>query len=757
MPCAEHEALNSPMTHSPPRYESIKGTVLRITFWNPEDGYFVAAVEAPGNKEITVSGRAPRLTVGESLHAEGRWDVSERYGRQFKATAVTLAAPSERRAMARYLAHSVEGVGEKFAEKLIDFFGKDVFNVIEQTPQRLTEVPGVGKKRAAAVIAAYASQKEDRDAMCALYKSGIGPAQAKKIFAKHGDKTASIIKTDPYSLIETVRSVGFQSADRIALSNGIDKDSEFRLRAGVKHVLALAEGGGSCGLPLQDTEVGGKLKPGLITRASELLEADPLAVEKAVDLEALAGTIICEADGNGVKCAFRKKIYIAEHDIAERLSVMLRRPLHRPLNGIDDAILDAELATRLRLEESQRAAVRLALSSQVCVLTGGPGCGKTTTTKVLLAALQAAGFRIALAAPTGKAANRAEQATGVPAATIHRTFGAGPKGWEYNENKPLAADVLVVDEASMLDVDIMARMLRALSPHSRLVLVGDCDQLDSVGPGKVLADFIDSGVVPVARLTHVFRQAADSAIIQAAHAIRQGQMPLCPPRDSDFIFLRRHAVDRNDDVEKANVRQAIKDEIVRIARNIHLKGFHPVQDLQVYAPMKKGVLGVESLNLALRDALNGGPSQYLDCYGARLGVGDKVMQLRNNAQLNVFNGSVGLVESVDPTVRRLVARMDGEAVAYDGEALEDLSLAYAMSIHKSQGSETPVALIALDNSHWQMLARKLLYTGVTRAKKLCVIIGDEQALERAVRHNPTIERHSRLKRLLAEKIPALRR
>jgi exodeoxyribonuclease V alpha subunit len=743
----------------------IHGVVKRLTFVNEANGYFVAVLDIPGIGERAVKGSAPTINIGEHMAAVGVWERTA-WGTQFKASQVQLSAPRQLGEIEKYLASAIDGIGPGFAKKLVAAFGEDIFSVIENSPARLKEIKGVGKKRLDSVVAAYNENKALRDIMLFLHKSGLGPGRAKRVYETFGDKAIKMIQKNPYVLCKDVWGIGFTTADEVAKKQGIDPLSEFRIRAGIQHILRMSEANGSCGIPMESKKdalgrvvVGrdGKPKePGLVDGACLLMDVPEDVVRKCIQYEIDAGDVFEDEDGEGFPCLFSKKIYLSEQAIANYFIDASKRVPERKVSNLDEAILDIELEIGLILEDSQRSALRTALNSQVCIITGGPGCGKTTITNVLLRVLRDQGFTTVLAAPTGKAAKRAAEATGHEAGTVHRAYEYGKEGkFGVNAKNPLNADVLVLDETSMLDVYMTRTVLNGLSAGTRLIFIGDVDQLPSVGPGKVLSDLIESGVVPTARLTAVFRQANNSAIIRNAHRINKGVLPdLGYYENSDFVFFNFQPNDRKDEDEKRKVRETMRDELVRMCRDMYKRGFDPVRDVQVYAPMRKGILGIEELNLALQRVLNPRPEQVLEVYGVKWGVGDKVMQLKNNRQKQVFNGNVGFVAEIDKESRSLVVQFDDQVVTYKNNELDELTLAYAITIHKSQGSESPVVLIPMDYSHYTMLKRNLLYTGVTRAKKLCVLLGDRDAIRYAVENNQNDDRHTRLKRLLRQQVTA---
>lgn len=740
------------MPKSEPRAsDTLKGSVLRLTFVNPENGYFVAKVDVPGLGERTVTGFTPDIHVGEEITARGTWTKSN-WGTQFKAAHVALALPNAADGKERYLAQAIKGIGPGNAKKLIEAFGENVFHVIEHEPERLANVKGIGPKRAEAIVQAYAEKKNTREVEVFLHGLGLGAGRVTKIHKQFGESAVAAIKENPYILCDPrvgVWGIGFLMADRVAAKLRVAPNSEHRGRAGIGHVLNMATAQGSCGLPVED----------VLVRASELLGVDHTLLERCIEQEVLAENLVRDFV-DGKPCLFPRNVFNAEQALATHVANLVRRVPARPIRDLEARILEAELDLGIELTASQKEAARVALSSNVCVMTGGPGTGKTTITKLILKVLEDStdiavgghGVRpsIVLAAPTGKAAKRASEATGRPASTVHRILEVQKDGkFKHNADNPLDGDIFVADEFSMADVFLANSYIQAVPAHGRLLIVGDVDQLPSVGPGKVLADLIDSGVLPVVRLTEVRRQGAGSAIISNAHAVNNGGLPrIGYVKGSDFQFYPIEPKNRDDEEEKRAAREDIAREVVRVCKDSYLLGFDPIEDVQVLAPMKKGVLGIEALNQALQAALNPLPAYTVELTGNKWCTGDKVMQMRNNYDKGVFNGDVGIIKEIDTVSKTLSVDYAEKVCMYGFHEVDELNLAYAMTVHRSQGSEFSMVVMPLDMSHYMMLKRNLLFTGITRAKKLFVGYGSKQALRQAVENSNEEPRYSRLRDLL---------
>ena len=722
---------------NPSGREVLAGLVERVTYQNAENGFCVIRVKARSHRElVTVVGHAATISAGEWITASGEWTNDRTHGQQFRAQFLKTSEPTSVEGIEKYLASGmIRGIGPAYARKLLRAFGEKVFDVIETKADRLREVDGIGPVRAGRIVAAWAEQKMVREIMVFLHSHGVGTARAVRIFKTYGADAIQVMSENPYRLARDIHGIGFKTADAIAMKLGIEKTAVIRVRAGVSYALTEAMNEGHCGLPTDE----------LIPLAEKLLEVPPKLIRTALDLELQEGTVVADRVGE-TPCVFLAGLHRAERTIAERLLRLANGTL--PWAWIDPgkALPWAEKRVGLTLAESQVAAIRLALVSKVVVMTGGPGVGKTTIVNAILRILSAKEVRLLLCAPTGRAAKRMSEATGLEAKTIHRLLEVDPKGGGFRrgDDNPLDCDLLVVDETSMVDVMLMQALMKAVPDTAALLLVGDIDQLPSVGPGQVLADVIASGAVPVVRLTEVFRQAAQSRIITNAHRINQGLIPdLTPPgAESDFYFVQA------DDPESA-VGRIVELVKTRIPRRF---GLDPIRDIQVLCPMNRGGVGARSLNIELQAALNPAGDRKVERFGWTFAPGDKVMQIENDYDKEVYNGDIGFVTGVDPEEGELTASFDGRAVTYGFGELDTLVPAYAATIHKSQGSEYPAVVIPLMTQHYAMLQRNLLYTGVTRGKRLVVLVGQKKAVAIAVRNVSGRRRWSKLSEWLRPRI-----
>ncbi len=725
--------------------DRLTGSVERITFYNPENGYSVIRLrpdrrKVPGiNREglVTVVGNLPEMSPGEYLHLSGKWEKHPQHGLQFSIDTCEQTLPASVEGIRLYLGSGlIKGIGPALAERIVARFGEQTFDVIEHEPDRLAQVRDIGTKRTRQITAAWQEQKQVKEIVLYLHSHGISTNLAIKIFKQYGNESLTIVQNDPYRLARDIFGIGFKTADRIAQSLGLPRDHPSRIEAGVIYALNEMVDGGNVYSP-QDT---------LVDHASEMLEVDSSLVIPAVDR--LAGIDRIRVEQLSLQSQTTRAVreetavyltpfYQGEIGVAERLnrltSVRSTRlsPLAKTLNAAAHPLLDPSLSPE------QIEAVRTAVLNPVSVLTGGPGTGKTTALKALIRLLEMAHFQYALASPTGRAAKRLSEATGHSACTIHRLLNFTPgTGFLYNADNPLPVDLLVVDEVSMLDLLLANHLFKALKPGTHLLLVGDVDQLPSVGAGDVLRDIIDSGIAPVTRLSTIFRQAADSQIITNAHRINQGQAPVFSNSSQDFFLFPARTPE-----EAAQWVQDVVSE--RIPGKF---GLHPRDEVQVLAPMYRGPAGVDALNTRLQAILNPpAPNKYERAlYGSIFRLGDKVMQTENNYDKDVFNGDIGWIEHISLIDQTMEINFEGKKALYDFSEVDQLSLAYAISIHKSQGSEFPAVVIPIITHQYMMLQRNLLYTAITRAKRLCVLVGDKRAIYIAVKNNKVSQRYTAL-------------
>lgn len=730
------------------------GEVEAVLFRKEEDDWSVLRVICDETRESRMVVGFSGCQPGQLIEADGEWKAHQRYGLQFVAERILALYPTTETGLAAYIGSgALPGVGPALAKQLVGHFGMDLPSILDASPERIREIKGVGPSKAARVITAWKSQASIRDIMLFLHSQGLPSSLCRRIHKALGDDAIKTIKENPYLLCLEVRGIGFKTADGIARNLSIPANSEQRVRAGLVHHMGELTGVGHCGCQRER----------FVVSCAKMLEVGTARVAEVLDLM-LAETATLSSDdrGEGEFIQHEDVVYpiglaIAEEIIAREL-IELAKSTPPHARRVDDALIAWAADTcGMKLANKQGQAVHMGLTQQVAVITGGPGCGKTATLKVLLAAFRRLKLSVALAAPTGKAAQRAREATGMDALTIHRLLGIRAGG--DSDDAVVHADVLVIDEMSMVDVPLMYRVVRALKPTTTLVMVGDVDQLPSVGPGQVLADVIHSQAVPVTVLDEVFRQAAGSAIITNAHAINRGENPVSAGPKGDFFVLTEQntrpiaiASQVAEDERPAAVAEAVAAEIESLVTRRLPATYQvdPIRDIQVLAPMNKGGCGVQELNRRLQRVLNPDPAQYIQRRGYRYGIGDKVIQRKNNYDLEIFNGDVGFVEAVSDKDEVLCVRFDGRTVSIPFEDLGDLDLAYAVTIHKSQGSQAPVAIIPMVTQHWVMLQRNLLYTGVTRAARLTIVIGQTRAIQAAVKTVTSTQRVTRLRSLLAE-------
>lgn len=733
---------------------SVEGEVVRVTFENAENGFRVLKLAVDGRQDrVTVIGQMTQVHAGARVRVRGLVQVDPRHGEQLKVLGITELAPNTLVGLERYLSSGmIAGIGPAYAARIVETFGLDTLKVLDESPERLHEVAGLGHRRVAALAESWTEQRRTREVMLFLQSHGASPGLAVRIVKRYGAQAARMVKEDPYRLSLDVWGVGFRTADRIAESLGIAKDSPQRVAAALLHVLRTGTEHGHA--YLEEAELSEKALALVENALPETTLSDALA-------SLVRENLVVRCEEGPLPAFYLPELYAAEVYIADKLVALARRPLGSKEN-VEHALVRFESEARVTLETEQRRAVITASANAMTVITGGPGVGKTTIIKALLSVYAISDLRVRLAAPTGRAAKRMTEATGKEASTLHRLLEFDPRKRVFNRNEenPLEGDVLVVDEVSMVDLPMAQALLAAVPPTMRVVWVGDVDQLASVGPGAVLRETIASDVVPFVRLTRIFRQAASSLIITNAHRINAGEMPEISeenPERTDFFIVER----KDADAAASTIVELVKN---RIPKRF---GFDPVSDVQVLTPMHKGASGSIALNAALQQALNPDNAVPGTAEGTnappRFRVGDKVMQLRNDYDKGVWNGDVGVVvlpkkepsqttksagkpsEDAGAKASELVVRFDdGREVAYENNDKDELSLAYACSIHKSQGSEYPVAVVVLLNAHFVMLSRNLLYTAVTRGKKLVVLVCDPRAVRTALDRAVGDERRTRL-------------
>ena len=721
------------LTSPEPEPQALSGLVERVAFQNPDTGFCVLRVKLAEQRDpVTVVGECARVGPGEVVHAHGEWQTSPSYGLQFRARTLVAVPPTTLEGIEAYLGSGmIKGIGRALAKKLVAAFGDQVFDVIERRPQRLREVPGIGRGLAERIATAWRGQRAVRDIMLFLHSHGLSPLRAARIFEAYGERAIQAVSKNPYRLARDIRGIGFHSADQLAERLGIAPDSPFRLSAGLSHMLEDALEHGHCALPRGE----------LIKRTAALLEVGAAEVETALTLEIAAGALIEDAiEGTG--CVFLPAIHEAEREIAERLRALASGRPRWSIGDPEAGVARVERELALRLAPGQRAALAAAVSSKVLVITGGPGTGKTTLVEAILHGLPEDGVEVQLAAPTGRAARRLGESTGREARTLHRLLEAEPgRGFRRDAERPLTCDFLIVDEMSMVDLPLMQAMLAALPREAALLLVGDVDQLPPIGPGQVLADLIASDRLPVARLTEIFRQAAASRIVQNAHRVNRGLMPVLDRPDerlSDFYAIKARGPEDGARLVLELVTERIPERF----------GFDPVADIQVLCPTNRGELGARHLNQMLQATLNPNLADRLEHHGVRFAVGDKVMQLENDYDREVYNGDLGRVMRIDREQNLLTVEIDGRPLSYAVAELDALTPAYATTVHKAQGSEYPVVVLPLARHHGRMLRRNLVYTAITRARRLVVLVVEGNSLELAIAGRPEPRRWSKLRELL---------
>ena len=715
---------------------TLQGTIIRITYQDPEGRFTVARLEVDGSQEVTVVGEIFPVGEGEEIKVSGQWRVHPRFGLQLPAGRWGKGEPATLEGIERYLGSGlIKGIGPIYARRLVSAFGIDTLRILAEEPNRILEVPGIGEIRARRILRAWEEQRGMRDVMVFLQGHGVGTALALRIYRAFGAETVARVKENPYCLAREIYGVGFILADRIARAMGISEDSPVRVQAGLLHVLKKFSDEGHCFIPLALVK----------SNASALLGFELETAESAIGKLAVEGEIVLEEAGEeGATRVYPQELYHAERRVASAIRSLLSTPSGFRDKGIKGFDLSSAEGSTLQLfnpstfslEKEQREAILQALQHKVLIITGGPGTGKTTLLVSLLALFRASDVSFALAAPTGRAAKRMGEMAGEEAKTIHRLLEYNPRerGFQRGEHRPIEADVVIIDEASMVDLPLLDHLLKAVEPHSHLILLGDVDQLPSVGPGSVLRDLIDSGAVPVVVLRRIFRQSQESLIVVNAHRILRGESLLFGDEREkrDFVFVPRE--------NEAEILETVKTLVKKRSGD---------KEIQVLSPVHRGSLGTVYLNRELQKLLNPG-GESIERGETLFRLGDKVMQLRNNYDKAVFNGDLGRIVRIDREAGELQVDFDGRPVSYTMEELDELSLAYAISIHKSQGSEYAAVVIPLHTSHYLMLHRSILYTAVTRGKEQVVLVGSRRALAMAIRNVRVERRFTGLKEKLKE-------
>ena len=712
----------------------LDGQVERVVFRNEENGYTVLRAKVRGHKDlVTVVGTASSISPGEWLAADGEWIMDSSYGPQFKAEMMRVSQPDTIEGIRKFLGSGIiRNIGPKYAEKLVEAFGRDVFNVIEKSSGKLLRVEGIGPGRRASIKAAWEEQKGIREIMSFLFSHGVSTARAFRIQKTYGEHAIERIQRDPYCLARDIRGIGFLVADGIARTLGIAKDSELRARAGLEYVLLEMTSAGHCAVPRGDLQ----------SKAVELLDIPPDRIGGALDHLLENKRLIHDEDKRGRNLIYPPKLYFAEWNFAKKLIELNYGKHPCPKIDFEKALEWVQKKERIELSENQCEALKLAVQAKVMVITGGPGVGKTTLVNSIIQVLRAKKQSVVLCAPTGRAAKRLSETTGLEAKTIHRLlrFNPGTGGFVHKEENPLEGDVFIIDESSMIDQVLAQQFLDAIPQRAAVILVGDADQLPSVGPGRVLRDVISSKAVPVIELTEIFRQAAESRIVIGAHRINQGQLPEFPEegdKTSDLYFVEQPDVTKAIGVIKRMVSESIPKRL----------GFDPIEDVQILTPMQKGELGAKNLNQVMQALLNPRGNQ-IERFGIVFREGDRVMQTENDYDKEVFNGDLGRIVAIDEVQGEVVVKIDDRRIKYEFREMDSLVHAYAITIHKSQGSEYPCVIIPMHTQHFVLLQRSLLYTAVTRAKKFAVLIGTKKAMGLAVSRADSRERVTTLRERL---------
>jgi len=698
--------------------ETLNGTIERITFHNPDNGFCVLKVIVKGHTElITIVGSAHSVATGELFESQGKWIQHREFGLQFQADHIKTVPPNTLEGIEKYLGSGmIKGIGPYTAKRLVEAFKHDVFDVIENKADQLRNIHGIGPARIAMITKAWQEQKIIRDIMIFLQAHGVSAARAARIYKTYGDRAIAKVRENPYQLARDIQGIGFKSADQIAAHLGISKTSIIRARAGLHHALFEKTGDGHCAYPASK----------LLEEAVSLLEIETSILQEALELE-IKEKYLVQDDIDGTPCIYPVSLHRCETETAKMIHRLKNSPIPWKPIDFDDAILKTEKEMGIQLDPLQQKAISQALISKLMIITGGPGTGKTTITRSIISILKSHDIRIALCSPTGRAAKRLSECTHMEAKTIHRLLGYDPisSHFKYHKDNPLPIDFLLMDEASMVDLPLMYSLLKAVPPNAAVIIVGDEDQLPSVGPGTILKALIESGEVPTVKLTQIFRQSAHSHIIQAAHRVRLGQMPDLVRKDktADFHFI---GIDEPE-IVLSKIIELVSHRIPQAY------GFNPVRDIQVLCPMHRGILGSRNVNMELQKILNPNPSGKVERFGISYSPNDKIMVIANDYDKEVFNGDIGTIRSIDAEEQTVLIDFDGRDILFDFSDLDLITLAYSISIHKSQGSEYPAVIIPLTMQHYTLLKRNLIYTGLTRGKKLVILIGQKKALAIALR------------------------
>ncbi|TET14300.1 MAG: ATP-dependent RecD-like DNA helicase [Actinobacteria bacterium] len=712
----------------------IRGILEKIIFKNSETGFMVGKVRLEDNNLVTIVGNAFELQCGEKIEVTGKWILNRNYGQQFEIESIKTAEPATAVGIKNYLGSGlIKGIGPVMANRIVSHFKLDTLKILDEEPERLNEIDGIGKKRINLIFKSWKKHKNIREVMIFLQSYGISNTYATKIYNNYGDNSINVIKVNPYRLSEDIFGIGFKTADKIALKTGIEKDSLFRIKAGIIHLLKSAEDDGHCYLPYEE----------FIEIAEDFLCTELGKITDALSKLEGEGRIIIVKDD--ISKVYLASIYNAEKYVSEKILAILSHEMEPKIreskkDGIYDLINNLAAKERIILDDIQMKAIEKAVTEKILVITGSPGTGKSTILNFVIKIFEKENKSVLLGAPTGRASKRLYEATGKEAKTIHRLLNYKQKLNKFlkNEKNPVDADMVIIDEASMMDIRLMRNLLLAIKPQTGVIFVGDVDQLPAVGPGNVLSDIIGSGIVPVIELKKIYRQEGESLIIYNAHKVRDGQFPyIGKPKNNDFFFIEK------------NEPEEVVDLILNLLTQRIPKSFNynPLYDVQVIVPTNKGIVGVNNLNSRIQDILNFNSQKVLRG-SVQYRLNDKVMQLKNNYGKDVYNGDIGFISGIDMEMEEITVNFDGRNVDYSFFELDELSLSYAISIHKSQGSEFKCVIIPLLTSHYMLLQRNLLYTAITRAKELAVIVGSKKAIGMAVNRNIVEKRYTSLKGLL---------